>query len=255
MDHKQTVKLVFTQAADSYAARKAGVDRLSHWWMLKLSQVGHGDRVLDVATGPGFIALRFAERAKQVVGVDLTPAFVAKAQASAAERGLTNIGFREGDVENLPFANGSFDIVTCHKALHHFPDAERALVEMHRVLKQGGRLVLGDTRSSDDPETARRHNELERLRDPSHVEMYGPLKLQALVKRAGFHIERVEQFEDEKEINWWQQVMPAPESVYSEIRQRLIASIPEDMLGLSVRLEGDKIFFRRRHLVLAAVKG
>lgn len=136
MDHKETVKRVFTGAADSYAARKAEVDRLSHEWMVKLSQVGPGDRVLDVATGPGFIAMRFAERAKEVVGVDLTPAFIAKAQANSVRRGLKNVSFREGDVEHLPFPDESFDIVTCHKALHHFPDAEKALTGMGRVLSR-----------------------------------------------------------------------------------------------------------------------
>ena len=94
MDHKETVKRVFTGAADSYAARKAEVDRLSHEWMVKLSQVGPGDRVLDVATGPGFIAMRFAERAKEVVGVDLTPAFIAKAQANSARRGSSGQTFQ-----------------------------------------------------------------------------------------------------------------------------------------------------------------
>ena len=254
MQQKEIVKRTFTQAADSYASRKGAADRVSHEYMLKLSHVKPTDRILDVATGPGYVAMLFAEKANEVVGVDLTPAFVAKAQAASAERGFKNISFREGDVEKLPFANETFDIVTCHKALHHFPSAAKALQEMHRVLKRGGRLVIGDTRSSDDPETARRHNELEKLRDPSHVEMYGPKKLRALLESAGFRIEQFEEFHDEKDMDWWQQVMPAPEPIYQEIRENFIASIPSNTLELSVRVEGDKVFFTRRHVVVAAVK-
>lgn len=254
MDQKEAVKRVFTQAADAYAARKATADRISHEFMLKLSGVKPTDRVLDVATGPGFIAMLFAQKAKEVVGVDLTPAFVAKAQASSAQRDLRNISFREADIEQLPFAEGSFDIVTCHKALHHFPHPSAALGEVRRVLKRGGRFVLGDSLSSDDPETARRHNDLERLRDPSHVEMYGSKRIAALIERAGFHIEKAQQFEDERDVEDWQRVMPSSETVYHEVREQLIASISDNRFGLNVRLDGDKLFFRRRQMVVVAVK-
>ncbi len=254
MDQKEAVKQVFTQAADAYAARKAKVDRVSHEFMVKLSGVKPTDRVLDVATGPGFIAMLFAEKAKDVVGIDLTPAFVAKAQALGAQRGLRNISFREADIERLPFAEGSFDIVTCHKALHHFPNVLKALAEIHRVLKRGGRLVLGDSLSSDDPKVAARHNELERLRDPSHVEMYGPNKLQKLIERADFRMGKAQLFEDERAVDDWQQVMPRSAEIYREIHEKLIASIPDNTFGLDVRQEGDKLFFRRRQMVLVAVK-
>ena len=63
-EQKEAVKRVFTRAADAYAARKAVVDQISHQFMLKLSGVKPTDRVLDVATGPGFIAMLFAERAQ-----------------------------------------------------------------------------------------------------------------------------------------------------------------------------------------------
>lgn len=254
MDQKEVVKRLFTQAADAYAARKATADHISHEFMLKLSGVKPSDRVLDVATGPGFIAMLFAEKAKEVVGIDLTPAFVAKAQASSAQRGLSNISFREADIEQLPFAEGSFDIVTCHKALHHFSRPSTALSEVRRVLKRGARLVLGDSLSADDPQTARCHNELERLRDPSHVQMYGSKQLNGLIERAGFRIEKAQQFEDERDVEDWQRVMPTSEEVYRQVRERLIASIPDNGFGLDVRLESDKLFFRRRQMVVVAVK-
>jgi ubiquinone/menaquinone biosynthesis C-methylase UbiE len=254
MNQKETVKEVFTQASEAYAGRKGSADRVSHENVLKLSRVKPTDRVLDVATGPGFVAMLLAEKAHEVVGVDLTPAFVAKAQANSASRGLRNVRFREGDVEKLPFPDESFDIVTCHKALHHFSNVAKALSEMQRVLKRGGRLVIGDTRSSDDPETARRHNELERLRDPSHVEMYGPIRLRALIEGAGFRLEQIAEFTDEKDVDWWQAVMPAPEEIYREIRQRMIASIPGNALELNVREVDGRIFFTRRHICVAAIK-
>jgi ubiquinone/menaquinone biosynthesis C-methylase UbiE len=254
MHQKDITKETFTNAADAYASRKGAADRESHEQMLRLSQVQPSHKVLDVATGPGYVAILFAEKAHEVIGLDLTPAFVTKAQASASEKDLKNISFREGDVEHLPFADKSFDIVTCHKALHHFPNPVRALDEMNRVLKVGGRIVIGDTRSSDNLEMARRHNALERLRDPSHVEMYGPHKLRALIEMSGFEIENFVEFQDERDIDWWQQVMPAPDSIYREIKEKFIASIDGNTLELGVRCEGNKVFFTRRHVVLAAIK-
>jgi ubiquinone/menaquinone biosynthesis C-methylase UbiE len=254
VQYKEITKQTFTQAADAYASHKGAADLVSHEKMLELSSVRPTDRVLDVASGPGYVALLFAEKAREVIGLDLTPAFVTKAQATASEKGLKNLTFREGDAEKLPFTDEAFDIVTCHKAFHHFPNPVKALDEMHRVLKQNGRLVLGDTRSSDNPVTARKHNELERLRDASHIEMYGPRKLRALMQAAGFTIEQFEEFKDEKDMDWWQQVMPAPESVYREIREKFIASASTNSLELGVRVVGEKVFFTRRHVVLSAVK-
>lgn len=94
-----------------------------------------GVQLLDVATGPGYAAAAAAKRGAEVVGVDFAPAMVAEAR-----RRYPTVDFREGDAEDLPFPEASFDAVTMNFGLLHLGRPERALTEGHRVLRPGGRL-------------------------------------------------------------------------------------------------------------------
>jgi len=94
-----------------------------------------GVQLLDVATGPGYAAAAAAKRGAEVVGVDFAPAMVAEAR-----RRYPTVDFREGDAEDLPFPEASFDAVTMNFGLLHLGRPERALTEAHRVLRPGGRL-------------------------------------------------------------------------------------------------------------------
>jgi SAM-dependent methyltransferase len=108
--------------------------------------VGAGDAVLDVGTGTGIVALQAAVRAGapgRVLGIDLSEGMLAAAGASARAAGVeTSATFRRMDAENLDIEAATFDVVLSLFALLHFPDPLRALGEMRRVLRPGGRLVV-----------------------------------------------------------------------------------------------------------------
>ena len=104
-----------------------------------------GERVLDVACGPGNFSRRFARIAGEggfVVGLDASPTMLAKAVAETREEGLENIAFVRGDATALPLRDGSVDCVCCFAALHLFAEPFVALDEMRRVLGPGGRIAL-----------------------------------------------------------------------------------------------------------------
>lgn len=110
-----------------------------------------GDRVLDVACGTGIVARRAAERVGErgtVVGLDLNEGMLAVAEQAAAEV-RPPIVWRRGDAADLPFPDGSFDVVFCQQALQYFPDPVEALGEIRRVLAPGGRAILSVWRSLD----------------------------------------------------------------------------------------------------------
>lgn len=158
-------------------------------WMLKAAVGKPTDSVLDVATGTGFTALAFAPHVYSVVGLDVSPGMLARARQRAAEHGLVNVMFEEGAAESLQFMDGSFDLVTCRIAPHHFLDVQQFLAETERVLKRGGHLVLVDTTVPDDsPEAAAWQNAVEVIRDPSHIRNYTPREWRQMAEAAGLSV-------------------------------------------------------------------
>jgi ubiquinone/menaquinone biosynthesis C-methylase UbiE len=105
--------------------------------LLDAAEVGPGARVLDVASGPGYVAASAAARGASVVGVD-----VAEAMISLARRLHPGLEFRHGNAEALPFADESFDAVVANFVMLHLGRPERGAAELTRVLDGGGRLAL-----------------------------------------------------------------------------------------------------------------
>lgn len=106
-----------------------------------------GAHVVDVGSGGGIdslIASRMVGAEGHVIGVDMTPAMLAKARASAAAMGATNVEFREGYAEALPVDDGWADLVISNGVMNLFPDKLAVLREMARVLRPGGRLQVAD---------------------------------------------------------------------------------------------------------------
>lgn len=103
--------------------------------LLDAVKVRGGTRVLDVATGPGYVAAAAARRGASVVGVDFSAAMIAEARQQHPA-----LEFQEGDAEELPFPDGSFETVVMNFGLLHLGRPEQALTEAHRVLRSGGKI-------------------------------------------------------------------------------------------------------------------
>ncbi len=145
------------------------------------------DILLDVATGGGHTALYFAPLVRNVVASDLTMQILKKAQEFISEEGgIENVTFREADAEDLPFPAGSFTLLTCRIAPHHFPDVKRSLREFFRVLRRGGRMAIIDSLLPDDPEIADFYHSMEKMRDPTHVRAYTRSEWITMIEEAGF---------------------------------------------------------------------
>jgi ubiquinone/menaquinone biosynthesis C-methylase UbiE len=104
-----------------------------------------GSRVLEVAPGPGFLAIELAKLGYAVTGIDISKSFVRIAGRNASDAGVT-IDFRRGDVARMPFVDDTFDFVVCVAAFKNFPDPVAALDEVHRVLRPGGSASIQDLR-------------------------------------------------------------------------------------------------------------
>lgn len=112
--------------------------------ILQAAALKEGNTLLDIACGPGIHARPFARHILcSVVGLDLSMPMLTYAHAKAQSEGIENLMFVHGDAHDLPFYNNEFDVVSCFGALHLFPDLQKALSEVCRVLKPGGRFVAG----------------------------------------------------------------------------------------------------------------
>ncbi len=130
------------------------------------------ERVLDLGTAAGHVALALAPGAALVAGLDPARAMLREARRLAGERGAANVAPVAGAADPLPFRDASLDLVACRYAAHHFPDLPGALWEIARVLRPGGRLLVVDTIAPEDPALDAFINEVETLRDPTHAHDY-----------------------------------------------------------------------------------
>lgn len=167
-DKKQLNRERYSQFAEAYVtsithAKGADLDML-----VEITKPQADWHVLDIATGGGHTALKFAPLVEKVTATDLTPTMLDKAHDFIIGQGISNVDFKVADAENLPFEDAQFDLVTCRIAPHHFPDIAQFVCESARVLKHGGLLLIQDHVLSEDIEVATTADGFEKVRDPSH---------------------------------------------------------------------------------------
>ncbi len=194
----------YSQFAEGYVtsethAKGSDLDRL-----LAIAEPQAAWQALDIATGGGHTALKFAPHVARVIASDLTPRMLEKARQFIVEdQGIGNVSFELADAEDLPFGERRFDLVTCRIAPHHFPDVQRFLQECARVLKAGGMLILQDHVLPTDEESARYVDAFERLRDPSHNRGFDAEEWYAMCQRAGLAVEYSERYVKRHDFQPW----------------------------------------------------
>ena len=154
-----------------------------------------GDSALDVAAGPGMLSAALLGSVRRAVALDASAGLL----AHAPEVVETIVG----DASDLPFADGSFDIVTCVNGLHHLDHPELALAEMARVLAPGGRIVLQDYLADPDPVRAERWDEIERLRADDHRRLPRDGDAWSWLARRGVAIDEEREWESTWQVARW----------------------------------------------------
>ena len=202
---------VWSQRADAFREsppHREGpdLDLLVEW-----CEPGRDVKVLDVATGGGHVARRLREEGCTVITVDPAPGMRPDVVAPA---------------EELPFADGTFDVVTCRIAAHHFQDVRRAVAEMARVSR---RLLVIE----DNVFRGEHVEEAERLRDPTHVRCYSEDEWKETITEAGFEVEQVEHFARRQSADAWLERVETPPETADRIRELLAGEIEDGMLGFA----------------------
>jgi ubiquinone/menaquinone biosynthesis C-methylase UbiE len=257
------VQQKFGAAAADYAASTVHAKGESLARLVELVGPQPRWRVLDVATGAGHTALALAPHVAHVVASDITDEMLAEAAKLAAQRGLANVETAHADAAALPFADESFDLVTCRLAAHHFPDPAAFVVESWRVLKPGGALVLVDNISPDASilpgasraeadGTAADYNTYEKLRDPSHGRCLSLTEWSALLTRAGFTGIRAERMDQDIAFTPWTQRMRCDVATVAKLKTMLAE--PRLNAFLRPRTNHDGLMFTLQEAIVVATK-
>lgn len=239
--HRDRILDQFTRQAVPFSTAPGIRDTAALRRLVEVSGAGPDDTVLDVACGPGLVVCAFAPVVRHATGIDVTPAMLERARILAAERGLANVAWRQGEVLPLPFDDASFSLVVSRFAFHHFEAPQAVLAEMRRVCRPGGRIAVYDLLASDDPEKAAAFHRLERLRDPSHARALGRGELAAMFPAVGLPAPVITDgslpFVVEEVIG---RSFPRPENLPA-IRATYAASVDGDTLGLGTHRAGDEL--------------
>lgn len=230
--------------------------RLRH--LLKFANLAPGLRVLDVGTGNGRLAMLLAEEgAREVVGVDISPAMLEVAEYLRVSGGAANgqrVNYRLAAAQGMPFRNEGFDAVTCRLVLHHTHKPDEILREIHRLLKPGGVLIVADLLAADDPVKRATQNTIEARRNPAHVSMYTADQYRKLVTNAGLVIEGEATAVFERELDDWLNDLQSDPASRSVVREMVEAGLETDATGFKVRQQANKLVLDQRIFYMKAVK-
>jgi ubiquinone/menaquinone biosynthesis C-methylase UbiE len=250
--HRDLILDQFTRQATVFSAAPAINDEDALRLVVEAARPGSDDRLLDVACGPGLVVCAFAPHVREAIGIDVTPAMLDRAGRLAAEKGLTNVAWRQADVYSLPYDDASFAIVTTRFSFHHFLDPAAVLREMVRVCAPGGRIVVADDYASEDTFKAAAFNRLEKLRDPSHVRCLTLTELKGLFRAVGLPEPAATLYELRGSVaDLLARSFPDPGDDL-EIIDTFKASAADDRLGILVRLDGEAIHYAYPVAILAA---
>ena len=231
----QPVQKQFGRTAAAYVespshARGEDLERI-----VALAAEHGGEHVVDVGTGVGHTLRRVAPSFRTAIGVDATREMLDAGKGVLAGAGIGNAVLVQADATALPIASGSSDVVTSRLAAHHFADAAGAFREIARILRPGGLLVLVDNYAPDDPELQRFINEVETLRDPSHVRNYTVAGWSDLLQQAGLRTTvdsdtAVTKLTTEN----WLERSQTPRDRAEEVRRRLRSASPSAVAAFQI---------------------
>ena len=187
-----------------------------------------GDRLVDVGTGVAHTLRRLGPLFRVALGIDATREMLDAGRGVLSAAGVANALLVQADAAALPIASRSADVVTSRLAPHHFADAAGAFREIARVLRPGGVFIFVDNAAPDDLALDAFINQLERLRDPSHVRSQTSREWQDLMESAGMHTTvdsalAVTKLDVE---SWLARSQTAPDRA-AEVRRRLRGAAPE----------------------------
>ena len=237
-DTSESIQYQFGSVAANYRTSVVHAQGAEFATMAELAATLGQPRALDVGCGAGHTAVALAPACQEVIAYDLTEAMLAQVNILAKEKGLANVHTKKGDVAQLPFVDGEFDLVTTRYSAHHWLEIKQALAEIHRVLRPGGLFLMCDIVSPEDLAVDTFLQTIEYLRDPSHVRDHRVSEWHTMLAAAGFVVKDLISWPLDIQLDRWTTRMETPTEKVAMLKQLFAEASPAAREGLRLREEG-----------------
>lgn len=221
--------------------------------LVEMADIDRQDNVLDVACGPGLLTSSLAPYTGQITGIDLVPAMIEQAKKLQSEKKLSNVNWNIGDVLALPYTENSFSVVVTRYSFHHFLDPQAVLREMLRVAKPKGRVAVVDVFTTSKAQSEA-YDELEKLRDPSHVHAFLLSEFREMVSKVGLTHPQERFYKIDIRLEEQYKSLSLTKADLEMIRQRVTDDIGKDRLGWGAYRKGNEIHLSYPTAVFVGVK-
>ncbi|MCX5570003.1 class I SAM-dependent methyltransferase [Kaistia nematophila] len=216
--HEALVVQQFGSQASAYVASTVHAQGADLQQMVEIAARTPNARAIDLGCGGGHVAYGVAPVLASVVAYDLSSGMLEAVAAEATKRGFANLTTRQGAAEQLPFADGEFDLVLSRYSAHHWQNVRQGIREARRVVKTGGTVVISDIIAPEVPVSDTFLQTFEMLRDPSHVRDYSSAEWVAIASEAGFAVTGVTRRRLPLDFDAWVGRMRTPEVQVAAIR-------------------------------------
>ena len=244
-NHASTVQAAFARQARGFARSSLQTDPRRLRRLIEFLGPRPGERLLDVACGPGIVASALETEGMLAFGIDLTLEMIREAVARKGR-------YVRGEVSRLPFPDATFEAAVCRNSFHHFDRPAEVMSEMARVLRPGGRVVIEDMRAPDDPDQRAYQATIERLRDDSHTRTLTAGEFHELAREAG--LSAADEIPVVLVIDFAEWIDRAchDRKRRDRARRMMEACLQTDRCGLKVWKDGGRLLFERQSLLFKA---
>ncbi|WP_192349943.1 class I SAM-dependent methyltransferase [Algoriphagus sp. Y33] len=233
--HNENIIKQFSKQAVGYSSITSHSDALDK--LVQISGITKEDTVLDIACGTGIVSCEFAKHAHFVTGIDITEEMLDHARKSQQKENLQNVSWETGDVTDLPYPDNHFSLVISRFGFHHFLDPLQVLSEMTRVCKSNGLIMVVDVSVPDDK--INKYNEMEKLRDYSHVSTISKAGFASIFEKTGLKHPETDDYVMQITLN--EQLQASFPTNPDELKNMILQDIGVDNLGINARWFGEEV--------------
>lgn len=241
------IKTEFTKQAPSFNDyQETDVKRAFNFMAIEKMHLSGNENVLEIAAGTCAFGRMIAPHVTHITEFDATAAMLAVGRQENEKARINNADYVIGTAEQLPFEEGTFNLVASRLAFHHFVNPDIVIKEMRRVLKSDGKIVIADMIARNEP-YRKIADEYERLRDPSHVRCLSEKEFILLAEKYGFTVLHKSLIDIPMDLNAWLNLTKTPQVVKDRITTDMLTDINSGKkTGFEPYIQNDKIMFNHK---------